>query len=152
MDKQLYQKFLAEACKKEIEAYDFYLQIAGKIKDTFVRRVITDIAEMELKHFEQLRKLTQQDPARLQFPPIENFVNVTTPNSVPAVRLDMSAAEAVKLAIIMEKTAIEQYARMAAFATSAEDKQMYLKLMEMEHGHQCSFEKILLDIDSWNKK
>jgi rubrerythrin len=152
MNKELYQKLLLDACQKEKEAHDFYMQVAGQIQDSFVRRVFTDIAGVELKHFEQLRKLLDKDPDHLQFPAIENVEAITERAVIPPVRDNMSAEEAVQLAIAMEKKAIEQYGQMAAASPDPTQKQFCIKMIEMENSHRCSFEQILRDMAAWKKK
>ena len=61
MDKNAVEKLFSLAIKRELEAHEFYNQVATRTKNDDVKKVFAQLAAEEMQHRETLEKL-QMDP------------------------------------------------------------------------------------------
>ena len=150
MDQKEYKRLLLAACQMEIKAIALYASIAEKIKNEFAKRVFLDIAQLESKHLSQLKNLMKGDLSHLNLPKIEDL-KLSENFEKPKLKANLSTEEAIKYAIKLEEEAMNYYIDLANLSDNPIHEEIYLKLSEMEKTHKYHFERLLLDIDSWQK-
>ncbi len=146
MDKMELQRLFSIAIKREIEAYEFYKNVAQRVKNDDVRNVFLELAEQELGHKELLEKY-QYDPTlemKFESPPIDYKVAEAT--ELPKLSMDMKPADAIALAMKKEQQAVEFYRALADGTKDAGLKKAFTSLSEMELGHKARLENVFVEI------
>jgi rubrerythrin len=121
---------ILKAIKNEIEAREFYLAIAGKVKNPLVRRKFLGLADDELEHRQTLSRLywaqTGTEVGDLESHEME----------IPAPDVaNMTLVEALEIAIEAEKDAVENYSRMAEETDDLRTRGFLEYLAEFENAH-----------------
>ena len=139
---------LAIAMQTERDGRAFYLRAAESTHNPQGRALFTRIADDELAHLamlEERRKALADDGEWLPFEESLKAPAHSTP--IFAKRLGegelnahTSDLSALRVAYLLEKDAVEFYARAAEQTDDAEGRKMYLALVEMEQSHQDALE------------
>ena len=126
------------AIAREIEANKFYTELAERMENPAMRKVLEDFAKEELGHKMRLEAvkrdefvIEQEDVGSLG---IANYVVDVEPQP------DMSYADALVLAMKKEKAAYRLYMDLAAVAEAEELTEMFLLLAQEEAKHKLRFE------------
>ncbi len=121
---------ILDAIKHEIEGREFYLALAGKVKNPLIRRKILGLADDEMEHRETLSRLywaqTGTDPGDLTV----YEVNVQLPDME-----NLTLEELLEMAMNTEKQASETYLQMAEAAQDPRTSAFLEYLAEFETGH-----------------
>ncbi|UCH89674.1 MAG: ferritin family protein [Thermoplasmata archaeon] len=133
------EDIMLSAMKSEIDSRATYQQIAGKIKNAFLKDKINFIADEEEKHREFVETIFKN---RFPDKPIE--IPDKTPVPLPELKLDdenISPVEVFEKVMEAEKAANEFY---LAFANRIEDDEEIRRTLQyfasMELGHYRLFE------------
>ncbi len=141
MKTEEYKKILKFAVKCEIEANELYTAIAKKAKDASVKQLFTKLAADELDHRKTLEGYIKTDAKPLVFAKAIDY-KISETVEKPELKADMKFADAVAMAMKNEQEAMDMYNAMAASSQSAEQKQMFDALADMEKGHKANLEGI----------
>lgn len=123
----------------EIEAYQFYLDLAGKVEKPWMKKVFEDFAREELGHRAKLEgiksgKFLQPTPEKVTDLKIADYTVDVQAN--PA----MEYADALILAMKKEKAAFKLYNDLADRSPQAEYRDTFLALAQEEAKHKLRFE------------
>lgn len=128
------------AIAKEIEAYNFYLALADRVKDRQIRKVFKDLAKEELEHKAKLELevmktgktvAVEQKPLR----PERNYI--LSDDELP---LDMDYKDLLLLGIEKEEAAFRTYVNLSASVLDEESREVLLAIAEEEVKHKLRFE------------
>ena len=146
MDQMQAEQIFSAAIMREIEAYEFYQQVADRAKDMSVKEVFQQLAKEELGHRELLEsfKYDATKIMKIQAPSADYKIAEATP--LPALSIDMKPADAIALAMKKEQQAVEFYRSMGAAATDADIKRMFENLANMELGHKHRLENVFIEV------
>ena len=146
MDQMQIEQILSAAIMREVEAHEFYQQVADRAKDMSVKEVFQQLAKEELGHQELLEgfKYNPTKIMKIQAPSADYKVAETT--ALPELSIEMKPADAIALAMKKEQQAVEFYRSMSAAATDADIKGMFENLANMELGHKHRLENVFVEI------
>ena len=126
------------AIEKEIEANQFYLDLAKKMKNPAMSKVFEAFAKEELGHKAKLEAIKQGK----EIPPAKNITDLKiadyTVDVEPAP--DMSYQDALILAMKKEKAAYKLYLDLAEQVENEDQKDLFLSLAQEEAKHKLRFE------------
>ncbi|MCD6297808.1 MAG: ferritin family protein [Deltaproteobacteria bacterium] len=135
-----FEEIVKFAIAREIEANQFYLNLADRLENPAVRELLVDFAAEEMEHkarleLEIIKKgktvATEQKQIELD---INNYL-------VDAqLQQDMDYAEILQLAIRKERASFRLYANLATIVEEAQARQTLLALAEEEARHMVRFE------------
>lgn len=140
------EKLFSTAIGREIEANEFYREVARRTQNQDVKRVFEDLAKEELGHMEFLEGM-KSDPTRLMTidPPKADY-KIAEATKLPALSIDMKPADAIALAMKKEQEAVEFYKRLASYAKDNQIKKMFENLANMELRHKHRLENVFVEI------
>ncbi len=145
MNRGEYEKILADAISAEIEAQQFYRDVAEKMTDAYLKEMFIGFAAEEKKHEEILRGFFTSIPEHLPFAEDRDYGVAETVAS-PAVSPTMKPADAFALAMKKEEEAMKHYTALADGCTDPRQKQIFLDLAAMERAHKFKMENAFVDI------
>jgi len=136
------------AIQTEKDGRAFYLRAAATTQDPRGRELFSRIANDEMGHLAMLEERKELLLAEGKWAPFKAELKASVP-STPIFAKSMTEAElnahtsdlsALRMAYLLERDAVEFYARAAAQTNDAEGKKMYRALVEMENTHQTALE------------
>jgi rubrerythrin len=126
------------AIDKEIEASQFYVDLAKQMKNPAMREVFEAFAKEELGHKAKLEAIKQGK----EIQPVKNITDLRiadyTVDVEPAP--DMSYQDALILAMKKEKAAFRLYIDLADQVENEDQKALFLSLAQEEAKHKLRFE------------
>lgn len=130
---------LAFAIRKEQEAHDFYMDLAGTASSDAMSEVFREFAAEEAGHKAKLEAVGRGDllldsPAPVRDLKIADYLVEQTPGP------DMTYQQALILAMQQEKAAFRLYSDMAATAVTPEVRNLLRALAQEEAKHKLRFE------------
>lgn len=147
MDKIELNRLFSIATQREVESYEFYMQVAARVDNVGVRDVFKQLAQEELGHRELLEKFKSDPMLVMKFnaaPLIDYKIGETTDE--PKLSVNMKPADAIALAIKKEQTAVDFYQNMAIGTNDAAMKKIFENLSRMELGHKVKLENVFVEI------
>ena len=146
MDKNAVEKLFSLAIKRELEAHEFYNQVATRTKNDDVKKVFAQLAAEEMQHRETLEKL-QMDPTMVMkfVAPVKDY-KVAEATEEPVLSIDMKPADAIALAMKKEQGAVEFYRGLAEQTEDAEMNKIFSNLVNMELAHKARLENVFVEI------
>jgi len=126
------------AIAREIEAHDFYLDLAGRAAGPNLRKTVEDFAVDELRHSLRLRAIKAGEATFID----EEIGHLGIAETVPEVEVhpDMSYVDLLVLAMNREKAAFRIYTNLASIATKKECHDVLLGLAQEEAQHKLRLE------------
>jgi len=127
------------AIKAEIEAFEFYKDLASKVESPTMKQVFLDFADEELEHKAKLEKSKAKKslgPTHRNIPDMK--ISEYTADVEPTANMDYQSA--LILAMKREQKACQLYRDLAEIAESEPAKQTFLVLAEEEAKHKLRFE------------
>ncbi|MBN1338327.1 MAG: ferritin family protein [Bacteroidales bacterium] len=137
-----YKEILKMAINNEIEAYEFYLQAAGKSKSENMKSTFNELAEEELSHRKTLEGFLSDESLKLNFRESKADYKVSETVELPPLTGDMSFLDGITLAMKKEEEAMAMYKEFAEASGSMEQKNTFLQLANMEQGHKVKLEEL----------
>jgi len=134
------EEILEFAIAKEMEAYHFFMALAGRVESDLVRQAFEGMAREELEH-----------KARLELEVIKSGRTVSTEETAPRpendyiiadsdAQFDMDYKDLLLLGIEKEDAAFRIYVTLAAKTRDEESREMFLALAEEEIKHKIRFQ------------
>ncbi len=135
-----YYEVLELAIAKEIEAYNFYLALADRVKDRQISKAFKDLAEEELEHKAKLElEITKTGRTvaveRKLLRPEREYI--LSDDDSP---LDMDYKDMLLLGIEKEEAAFRTYVNLVASVMDEESREVLLAIAEEEVKHKLRFE------------
>lgn len=144
------QEILEFAISKEVEAYHFFLALAGRVEDPRMRQVFEDLAAEELEHKARLEleiiktgktlKEQQMPPGR----PQSDYI--MSDSDAP---LDIDYTDMLLLGIEKEDAAFKMFVNLIPTIQDEESREVLLALAEEEVRHKIRFQN---EYDMLHKK
>lgn len=128
------------AIAKEIEAYNFYLALADRVKDRQIHKVFKDLAEEELEHKAKLElevMKTGRTVAVERKPLRPEREYILSDDDSP---LDMDYKDMLLLGIEKEEAAFRTYVNFVASVMDEGSREVLLAIAEEEVKHKLRFE------------
>ena len=145
MDPSSYHRILDSAIQGEIEANQFYQQVADKVRDGYLKKLFLNLAEEEFKHQRILEAFRNDEHRMIHFARVTDFHLAETMDDVP-LSIKMKPADAIALAMKKEESAMQHYSALADASRDEGQKQVFLELAAMERGHKVKLENAFVDI------
>jgi len=146
MDKTAFEQVMSVAIRREVEAHEFYRDVAAKMTDKEAKAVFAQLAQEEMGHMELLEKF-KADPTmvmKITAPPADYRVAEAT--DARKLSADMKPADAIALAMKKEQQAVEFYRGLAANAADSSTRNVFENLANMELGHKHRLENVFVEI------
>lgn len=141
MEKREFETIMDMAIAGEVEAYQFYLDVANRVADASLKKLFGDFASEEKGHEDMLKNIKDKE--------IQNFTFVGGPDykvseavDLPKLSLEMKPVEAITLAMKKEEAAMKMYNGLAAATSDAEKQKLFASLAKMEEGHKAKMENL----------
>jgi rubrerythrin len=145
VDQQTYQQILADAIQSEVEAQTFYLSVAEKTENSFLKELFLSFSKEEQKHRHILERFRDRPSEAINFTKVPDF-HVAETVETPKLTMDMRPQDAIALAMKKEQEAMEHYTQLANACTDSEHKNLFLELAAMEGEHKHRMEAAFVDI------
>lgn len=140
-----YKQIIKQAIANEVEAKAFYEDAAKTLKDPFLNKLFTSLAEEEKKHRDILTRIYTSNTIESYFSETRDYKVAETVDEVP-LSMDMQPADAFALAMKKEEAAMNQYTEMAAMCSDDAKRQVFLDLASMERDHKLKMESAFVDV------
>lgn len=145
MKENIYDDILRRAIEGEIEAAEFYANVAEKSENSYIKDLFLSFCEEEKKHRQILEGFRQDPSAAVAFEKVPDF-HVSETLDVPSLSMEMKPADAIALAMKKEEAAMQQYNDLADVCSDPDRKKLFLELAAMERGHKAKMETAFVDI------
>ncbi len=133
------EDILKFAIKKEQEAMDFYLNLAGKSRNAEIKGVFEEFAQEELRHKAKLQKILTMGILSLPEDEVLDLkISDYTVNITP--KPDMTYEESLILAMNREKASYKLYINLARRVNDPGLKDLFQMLATEESKHKLRFE------------
>jgi rubrerythrin len=143
-------EILGFAIKKEIEAAQMYKDLAKRIENEDLSRVILSFALEEQEHKKKLMRVRDGEDSLSTVSYLDDGTRFDDSDVKPSQ--DMSVEQAFLLAIKEEKAAFKMYTRLAAVIEDANARAMLSKLAQEEANHKLRFEIEYEDYVAWKSQ
>ena len=129
------------AIKKEEEAYDFYIDIYGKVNDESVKEAIKSIADEEKKHKAFLVKYRDEGwaPKDLKLNDV-TYYKIAEYQQEPEIAGEMKSKDAYLIASHRELRAYNFYSQLAEIHPEGDLKELLVKMANEELKHKEKME------------
>jgi rubrerythrin len=135
------QEILEFAISKEVEAYYFFLALAGRVEDPKMRQVFEDLAAEELEHKARLELEIIKTGKTLpdQQMPVGRSESdyIISDSSMP---LDIDYSDMLLLGMEKEEAAFRMFVNLIPSVSDEESRETLLALAQEEVRHKLRFE------------
>jgi rubrerythrin len=134
------EEILQFAIAREVEANQFYLALAGRVKDEKMRKIFEDLADEELEHKAKLELEVMKSGRVL---PTEQKVTIPEHEYIVSddeQPLDMDYKDMLMLGMEKEESAFRTYINLIPNVEDEESREVLLALAEEEVRHKIRFE------------
>ena len=144
------QEIMEFAISREVEAYHFFLALAGRVEDPRMRQVFEDLAAEELEHKAKLEleilKMGKTLPEKQIPPGRPESGYIMSDSDLP---LDIDYNDMLMLGIEKENAAFRMFVNLIPTVQDEESREVLLSLAEEEVRHKLRFQN---EYDMLNKK
>jgi rubrerythrin len=140
-----YRRILDAAIEGEIEAYEFYRQVAEKVSDNFLKKMFSDFATEEMRHRRILKEFRDDEGKILHFFQAVDY-HLSEAMDDPPLTVEMKPADAIALAMKKEEAAMKHYEALARASRDDGQRRVFRELAAMERGHKAKMETAFVDI------
>ena len=134
-------EILKFAISREVEAYHFYLALAGRVDSSEMRKVFEDLAKEELEHKARLElevmKTGKTVAVKQKLTPRPSSDYIISDDES---QLDMDYKDMLLLGMEKEEASFRTYVNLVANAQEEESQEVLLALAEDEVRHKLRFE------------
>lgn len=141
MDEKEFGRIMDMAIAAEIEAYEFYTEVAAAATEANMKKIFTDLADEESGHKVSLEKIKNKELQNFSFPAVTDY-GISDMVEMPKLSMTMKPADAIALAMKKEEEAVKMYTGLANAAVDAEHKNVFMSLARMEAGHKAKMEDL----------
>lgn len=136
-----FRAIILHAIDSEIEAHNFYKEIAEKVQDAALKRIFSELAEDENGHRDFLQAMLEQGSKALQIDETQDY-RITDALELPKLMSDMKPTDGMVLAIRKELGAMQMYTQLARVTSDAGEKHTFLELAKIEKNHKTRLEDL----------
>jgi len=139
MDSKPFSEIIDFAIKNEEDAYQFYIDLAAKMKQPAMKKVFEDFAHEELGHKAKLQAIKA---GKITPKAIEEVIDLKIGDYLIDVEPtpDMDYQQALIVAMKQEKAAYKLYTSLAAKVSFKDLRDIFLMLAQEEAKHKLRFE------------
>ncbi len=141
MNKDTFNDIIKFAIERELEAANFYKDMANKTKFEANIVLFLELEKMEMGHAETLKKFKNEGWDILELPDIPDL-KISDYMETPVANEGMTYQEAVVLAMKREKASFKLYTDLAKEFTDIEAKNLFLRLANEESNHKFQLETL----------
>lgn len=129
----------------EVDGREYYLKLAGESKSEYLKQLFTMLADDELKHYEIVSRLQEQDAEYVQS---DSFQKVPTIFQKYLEQNESFEAEITKLeayahAVELEKESFEFYREQGEKAKNPIEREIFFRIANEEKKHQITLENLM---------
>ena len=146
MDLEQYKQVILDAIAAEIEAKEFYENIAERIKDNYLKEVFGDLAKEEARHEKILTGILKQGKMQTSFFNFEKDFKVAETIDMPEVNEKLDLKDAIGIAMKNEELAMKNYLALAENCDDGQLKIVFQDLAAMERDHKFKMESSFIDV------
>ena len=146
MDINTFQEIIDSAIKSEIEARQFYLEVADKVENATIKGMFKEFADEELSHQKILERFSSHKDMNIQFTKVPDYHVSESVDDTEKLSISMKPADAIALAMKKEEIAMRHYTQLAEACTDPDQGKVFRELAEMERGHKAKMERAFVDI------
>ncbi len=140
-----FQELIDFAIEQEQEAADYYVGLAGNVKEQHVRQTLLEFAGQERRHKERLELVKRSGEANVAGkPPVDLKISDYLVEIEPSA--DLTFQGALTIAMKREKAAFRLYTDLARQCADAQLREVFLFLAHEEANHKLSFEVVYDDL------
>lgn len=141
MDIKEFDVIMDMAIAAEVEAYEFYTNVAAISKDASMKKIFAELAQEESGHKVSLESIKVKELQNFSFTAATDY-KVSETVEMPKLSMDLKPADAIALAMKKEEEAMKMYTGLANAATDADKKAIFISLANMESGHKAKMEDL----------
>jgi rubrerythrin len=141
MDKREFESIMDMAIAGEVEAYQFYLDVANRVADASLKKIFGDFAQEEKGHEAMLGNIKEKEIQNFSFASGPDY-KVSEAVDLPKLSLEMKPVDAITLAMKKEEAAMKMYNELAAATSDPEKQKIFTSLAKMEEGHKAKMENL----------
>jgi rubrerythrin len=145
MKQNVYDDILGRAIKSEIEASQFYAQVAAKSTNSFIKELFLTLSEEEKRHRDILEGFRNDPSIAVSFEKVPDF-HVSETVEQPPLSMDMTPVDAIALAMKKEEAAMRHYTELAQVCKDTQRQKLFYELAAMERKHKHKMETAFIDI------
>lgn len=140
-----FREIIEFAIRSEVEAKEYYQQVAAKTSNDMVKKLFLEFAEEEVKHEQLLTDILNNNEATVNFKKTQDYkLSETIPDPDMSGRVTM--ADIIAVAMKREERAMNMYLNLAKDSSSATIKELFSGLADMERGHKVKLEQAYTDV------
>lgn len=146
MDAFAIEKVFSMAIKREIEAYEFYRDVANRMQNESVKIIFEQLSKEEMGHREVLEKLKSNPTTMMSFTKPSADYKLAEATELPNLNINMKPADALALAMKKEQQAVESYRKLSSETNDVKIKEIFDNLSNMELQHKNRLENMFTEI------
>lgn len=139
-----YEKILSNAIASEIEAQEFYRNVADKMTDPGLKELFEKFVAEETRHQRILEGFRSKIPEHLPFDETRDYKVAETVEAIP-LTTDMKPADAFALAMKKEEAAMKHYTQLAEGCQDPSQAELFRELAAMEREHKRKMEDAFVE-------
>ncbi len=140
-----FREIIEFAIRSEVEAKEYYQQVAAKTSNDMVKKLFLEFAEEEVKHEQLLTGILNNNEATVNFKKTQDYkLSETIPDPDMSGRVTM--ADIIAVAMKREERAMNMYLNLAKDSASDTIKDLFSGLADMERGHKVKLEQAYTDV------
>jgi rubrerythrin len=139
-DFDAFGRILDFAINEENKACDFYLRLAQRMKNPWIRKAFEALAREEFRQKERLLKIKRERRVAPTFEKIRDLKVTEYVTAEVHLREDMDTREALIIAIKAKQSAERFYLNLAAKANDRGAREAFLQLAQDEADHRRKLE------------
>ena len=141
MNKETFNDVIKFAIARELEAAQFYKDMANKTKYDSNIVLFLELEKMELGHAKTLENFKNEGWSNPEIPNIPDL-KISDYMETPEVNDGMTYQDAIVLAMKREKAAAKLYTDLANEFTDTDTKNLFLRLASEESKHKLQLETL----------
>lgn len=141
MESKEFERIMDFAIGEEIEARDFYKEVAQTTSDKSLRVIFEELAQEEEEHRLTLESLKTKQIQKFTFRGVADYKIAETVDT-PKLSMNMKPADAIALAMKKEEESMKMYEGLAKAATEEEELHLFMNLAKMEQGRKAKMEEL----------
>lgn len=141
MDIKEFDSIMDMAIAAEVEAFEFYSNVAAVVADAGMKKVFQELAAEESGHKVSLEAIKTKEKQKFSFTASTDY-KIAETVAMPGLSMDMKPADAIALAMKKEEAAMKMYTGLAQAATDPERQKLFMNLANMESGHKAKMEDL----------
>lgn len=145
MNRDNFENILTFAIRNEIEAQEFYRDVAEKLRDPHLKDLFAGFVEEEKRHQALLENMSDLDASEFHFDTPPDY-HIAEQMGKPEVSDAMKPADAFTLAMKREEEAMKLYLFFASAASDPDKKKLFRELAAMEKEHKFKMENAFVNI------